>query len=198
MASSRVLIFVVIGHNTINIPNIFQVFTFSRSHCNYIDFTILLEDGLSTRYSIVWTAKAHNWDKPLTHKKHRARQLADKGWGRTKSQSPLLNIYFRLSWFTPTLHFLTPTYSLLLWSKNLFSFLFLFKGYVHTIPFAFVQPGIFLAGNRAGFCDLSARFLVNCFEKIVMEMKQQIEFNLFAYKWRATGTKKKRKAESKN
>ena len=34
MASSHVMIFAVIGHNTINIPEIFQVFTVSRSHCN--------------------------------------------------------------------------------------------------------------------------------------------------------------------
>ena len=32
MASSCVLIFAVIGHNTINIPEIFQVFTVFRSH----------------------------------------------------------------------------------------------------------------------------------------------------------------------
>ena len=35
-----------------------------------------------------------------------------------------------------------------------------------------MQPAFFLAGNRArnsvGFCDRSAQFLVNCFEKIVM------------------------------
>ena len=32
VASSHVLIFAVIGYNTINIPEIFQMF--SRSHCN--------------------------------------------------------------------------------------------------------------------------------------------------------------------
>ena len=32
MASSCVLIFAVTGHNTINVPEIFQVFTVFRSH----------------------------------------------------------------------------------------------------------------------------------------------------------------------
>ena len=34
VGSSHVMIFPMIGHNTINIPEIFQVFTVSRSHCN--------------------------------------------------------------------------------------------------------------------------------------------------------------------
>ena len=40
VASSHVMIFAVIGHNTINIPEIFQVFTVSPSHCN-CTFSIL-------------------------------------------------------------------------------------------------------------------------------------------------------------
>ena len=39
------MIFAVIGHNTINIPEIFQVFTVSPSHCNCTYFSILEDLG---------------------------------------------------------------------------------------------------------------------------------------------------------
>ena len=38
------MIFAVIGHNTINIPEIFQVFTVSPSHC-HCTFSILEDLG---------------------------------------------------------------------------------------------------------------------------------------------------------
>ena len=46
MAKSRVLIFAVIGHNTINISEIFQAFTVSRSHYKQLSSLDTLSETL--------------------------------------------------------------------------------------------------------------------------------------------------------